>query len=388
MPLRGGFLFARVFFLVYALFLLLMIGFGVIIYRLTAETVEHQMASRCAGIATAVATLLEQDAAGYRTFIETLDTTSPYYAKAKRNMEQVRRGNADNIQFVYTEIKVSDKEMMFVLDGEPAGSPAFSPPGSRDGMTDTRLDGYTTRSLVTGPFVTTSYGTLLSAYAPIEDPATGDFLGLVGVDVSIDHYRGIMDYFLSIIIASIAMTVLMVAAALLFSSGRIERLIVIDSLTGVYNKTFFLRHLRRQAKCARKKDQPLLVVMIDLDHFKSVNDTYGHQFGDKALAETAKAVKSVFRELDCLARYGGEEFAAYFPGVTSKNAMSILERIRMRVEDNAIHNTERDVDIHITVSIGAAYMGANQTAAEVLEDADKALYRAKETRNTVVIQSA
>ncbi len=388
MPLRNrsGMLFMHVFLLVYALFLLLMIAFGVFIYRLTARTVEHQMASRCAGIAVAVATLIEQDAAGYRRFKETLDTTSKYYIDIKQDLEKVRRGNADNIQFLYTETRVSDTEMMFVLDGEPEGSAMFSPPGERDELTETRRAGYDARSLVTGNFVTTGYGTLLSAYAPIQDPDTGGFLGLVGVDVSIDHYRGIMNYFLAVIIASIAMTVLMVAAALLSSSGRIEKLITIDGLTGVYNKTFFLRQLRSQAKYSRKRDEPLLVVMMDLDHFKSVNDTHGHQFGDKALVETAKAIQSVLRELDCLARYGGEEFAAFFPGVMSKNAMSVLERIRVRVQETVIHNAEKGENLHVTISIGASFLGANQTVTEVLEDADKALYRAKETRNTAVLQ--
>ncbi len=384
---RRRLLFVRVFFLVYALFLLLMIAFGVFIYRLTAETIEQQMASRCAGIATAVATLIEQDADGYRNFIETLDTASPYYIGMKHALEKVRRGNRDNIKFLYTEVRASETEMMFVLDGEPEGSPAFSPPGERDELTDPRRAGYDSRSLVTGKFVTTGYGTLLSAYAPIHDPATGGFLGLVGVDVSLDHYRGIMDYFLVIIFTSIGMTILMVAAAIIVSSGRIERLITLDGLTGVYNKTFFLRHLKRQVQYARKKDEPLLVVMADLDHFKKLNDTYGHQFGDKALTETAKAIKSVLRELDCLARYGGEEFAAYFPGVTSKNAPFLLERIRQQVQDTAIHNTEKNMNVHATISIGAAYLGANQTVTEVLESADKALYRAKETRNTVVILS-
>ncbi len=185
---RGRLLFVRVLFLAYAFFLLLMIAFGIFIYRLTAQTVEQQMASRCAGIATAVATLIEQDADGYRNFIKTLDTRSPYYIRMKRNLEKVRRGNTDTIQFLYTEIKASDAEMMFVLDGEPENSPLFSPPGERDELTDTRRAGYDSRALVVGTFVTTGYGTLLSAYAPIKDSATDEFLGLVGVDVSIDRY--------------------------------------------------------------------------------------------------------------------------------------------------------------------------------------------------------
>lgn len=379
--------FTGYFIYVYALFLALMTVFGILVYRLTAETVEQQTANKCAGIATAVATLIEQDAAGYRRFLETLDRSDAYYVRTTEALQEIFRGNADNIRFLYTEKKVSDTEMMFVLDAEPEDSPAFSPPGLRDELTPTRRDAYAYQSLVKGGFVTTGYGTLLSAYAPIHDPATGALLGLVGVDVSIDQYQGIMRYFRILIIASIGMMILMVAVAIAFSSGKIERLITLDNLTGVYNRGFFMRSLKRQVKHAKKRGEPLLVVMTDLDHFKRVNDDYGHPFGDKTLVSTAKALRSALRETDCLARYGGEEFAGYFPGLTPKHTPCVLERIRGAVRANVIHNDERNEDVRITISIGAAYLRPNQSVAEVLEEADKALYRAKESRDAIVVSS-
>ncbi len=126
--------------------------------------------------------------------------------------------------------------------------------------------------------------------------------------------------------------------------------------------------------------------MADLDHFKDVNDTYGHQFGDLVLTAAAKAIKSCLRESDVLARYGGEEFAAFLPGMTMSNAPSVLERIRKAVEDSYVHNDELNIDIHVTVSIGAAFLEMPQTVHEILEEADKALYTAKETRNAVVFR--
>jgi diguanylate cyclase (GGDEF) domain len=384
---RYGAVFSRIFVYAYLLFLALMIAFGIFVYRLTAETVETQMANKCAGIAVATATMIQQNAPAYREFSETLDTAGDYYNGIKRSMEEIRRGNADNIIFLYTEKRVSETEMMFVLDGEPEGADQFSPPGERDLLTPTRRAAYESGNLVKGRFVTTRYGTLLSAYAPIRDPADGQLLGLVGVDVSLYQYYGIMNYLLAVIVVSVGAMVVLVALVLVLSSSRVERLITTDGLTGVYNKASFLGSLKRQAKTARKTGEPLLVMMADLDHFKNVNDTYGHQFGDKVLTGVAKAIKSVLRESDCLARYGGEEFSAYFPGATTRNAMLMLERIRYSVEALKVRNPETGEDIGVTISIGASYLGANQTITEAIEDADKALYQAKENRNAVVIST-
>ncbi len=383
--MRGvGVLLTRVFIYVYLAFILLMAGFGWMVYRLAGETVTEQMAHKCAGIAIAAATMLEQDAAGYKAFAESLDTSTAYYRHAKAGMEKIRRGNENNIIFIYTEKRISDTEMCFVLDGEPESSAGFSPPGSTDLLTDTRIEGYETHTLVTGDFVTTSYGTLLSAYAPITDQDTGEFLGLVGVDVSIDQYNELMGFSSTLIIASIGGMLFMVALLLLFSSTRIAKFVAIDSLTNAYNKSFFLRSLKARAKQSRKTDEPLLVIMADLDHFKHVNDTYGHIFGDKVLAEVSKAIKSALRESDCLARYGGEEFSAYFPELKRKSAAAVLERIRRTVEETEIENTERNIVVNVTISIGATYLSPDHSPPEVLAEADKALYEAKKTRNAVV----
>ncbi|MCC8166677.1 MAG: sensor domain-containing diguanylate cyclase [Planctomycetes bacterium] len=383
---RRGLLHTEVFFTIYGFFIVLMIGFGVLVHQMTSRTVKEQMANKCAGIAVAVATLLEQWPDNYKEFAETLDTTSPYYRRIKALMEEIRQGNRDNIIFVYTEKRVSANEMVYVLDGEPPDAKFFSPPGDIDLMNDTRHRAYDSRQVTTGGFIDTKFGPLLSAYAPIVNKESGEFLGLVGVDVSIDQFNEVMNYMVTLIVASLGIMVLMVAALLVLSSSRIEKLITIDGLTGVFNKAFFLRSLRFQARHSKKKDEPLLVFMADLDHFKDVNDTYGHQFGDLVLTAAAKAIKACLRESDVLARYGGEEFAAFLPGMTMSNAPSVLERIRKAVEDSYVHNDELNIDIHVTVSIGAAFLEMPQTLHEILEEADKALYTAKKTRNAVVFR--
>ncbi|MDR2137189.1 MAG: hypothetical protein LBO68_02765, partial [Synergistaceae bacterium] len=100
------------------------IVFGGIVYAVTSQTLKQQMGNKCLGIASAVAALLEEDPEGYREFIETLDTESDYYIRTKAIIEKIRFGNMDNILFLYSEIRVSEDTMMYLLDGEKAGSRA------------------------------------------------------------------------------------------------------------------------------------------------------------------------------------------------------------------------------------------------------------------------
>lgn len=123
--------------------------------------------------------------------------------------------------------------------------------------------------------------------------------------------------------------------------------------------------------------------MVDLDHFKSVNDTYGHPFGDIVLKRTAQVLYANLRKSDRLVRFGGEEFVGSLANVTLDKATDILERMRRAVEITPIFNDDLGKDIHVTVSIGYAVLANSQTAAMSLANADKALYKAKKARNTI-----
>ncbi|MDR1510374.1 MAG: response regulator [Synergistaceae bacterium] len=167
--------------------------FGGILYFVTSQTLKQQMGRKCLGIASAVAVLLEEDPEGYRKFIETLDTESDYYIKTKAMIEKIRFANEDNIAFLYAEIRVSENEMMYLFDGEYAGAGTFAPPGSVEQLTATRRAAYDSASAYIGDFVTTVWGFLLSAYAPVFDRGTGEFLGIVGADVSEEQYNAVMN---------------------------------------------------------------------------------------------------------------------------------------------------------------------------------------------------
>ncbi|MDR1125022.1 MAG: hypothetical protein LBM64_03025, partial [Deltaproteobacteria bacterium] len=183
--------------------------YGVFNYSSTAALVKTQMGNRCLGIATAVAVLIEREPENYQAFTRTLDTESEYYQSLKKQLEKIRYANNNTIRFLYTEIRISDTEIMFVMDGERADAEFFSPPGSTDLLTETRRRAYETKSAYVGEsFTENYYGRLLSAYVPIAF-RDGTFLGLVGVDVSEAQFDAIMMFQLYTIIASICVLTLM-----------------------------------------------------------------------------------------------------------------------------------------------------------------------------------
>ncbi len=169
---------------------------------------------------------------------------------------------------------------------------------------------------------------------------------------------------------------------------RLQRLAALDPLTGVYNRRFGLGRLHEEFKRSIRSTIPLGVMMMDIDHFKSVNDTYGHQVGDRILKSISSIIRTILREGDILVRYGGEEFLAILPAAASDDIRLIGERIRRSVEESAV--IEGNQTIRVTISVGgAAYPNQSVEKEDTLiQLADDALYQAKETgRNRVVITS-
>ncbi len=158
---------------------------------------------------------------------------------------------------------------------------------------------------------------------------------------------------------------------------RLERLAALDPLTGVYNRRFGLGRLHEEYGRAVRARTPLGVLMFDIDHFKSVNDTYGHLAGDKVLKVVAQLARASLREGDVLLRYGGEEFLAVLPAASSLDIRQVAERIRVAVEGHEVQ--DGDTSIRVTVSAGGASYPerAVDSERELIQLADEALYRAK-----------
>lgn len=160
----------------------------------------------------------------------------------------------------------------------------------------------------------------------------------------------------------------------------IKQQAVTDGLTGLYNRRQFDFCLMKEAERSLRQEQPFSLITLDLDHLKYINDTFGHALGDVAISTIAKVLKEQARAIDMAARFGGEEFGVILPGVDSKSALLVAERIRAAIEAEPIPQVKK-----ITASIGVVTFGEHtDNIDELLEMADKAMYDAKKSgRNQV-----
>ncbi|MFV2056317.1 MAG: diguanylate cyclase [Thiohalomonadales bacterium] len=166
--------------------------------------------------------------------------------------------------------------------------------------------------------------------------------------------------------------------------SELKQQAITDSLTGMINHEHVFTELGRVLAAAQREKIPLCVVMADLDHFKKVNDSYGHQAGDAVLEQTSLRIKSSLRDPDLVGRYGGEEFMILLVDSTMDTAGLIAERIRLKIGAVPMKLTDRE--IIVTVSMGIAAAGDKDTVESLVERADKALYNAKHGgRNQVSI---
>jgi diguanylate cyclase (GGDEF)-like protein len=161
-----------------------------------------------------------------------------------------------------------------------------------------------------------------------------------------------------------------------------------DPLTGIFNRRRFEAVFANEFKRSQRYQIPLCFMMIDIDHFKKINDTHGHQAGDAFLKEIARILQTTLREVDTPARWGGEEFVVLSPNTTRENGLKAAERVRKAVANHVFPGT---VDNKITVSIGVAGIPhpSIDSQDKLIHAADLAMYEAKKNgRNRVELSSA
>jgi two-component system, cell cycle response regulator len=165
---------------------------------------------------------------------------------------------------------------------------------------------------------------------------------------------------------------------------------ITDALTGLHNRRYMETHLATLVEQAQARGKALTVLVLDIDFFKSVNDTHGHDAGDDVLREFAVRLKKSIRGIDLACRLGGEEFVVVMPDTDMAVATMVAERLRRRIAADAFPIARGERKVEVTISIGlAALSGADDSAANVLKRADQALYRAKrDGRNRVVADAA
>lgn len=168
--------------------------------------------------------------------------------------------------------------------------------------------------------------------------------------------------------------------------AQIEAMADTDELTGLPNRRCLIRRLDEEIKRAERYGQPLSILMLDIDHFKTVNDTYGHQAGDAMLVQTAKLLSAMSRDTDFIGRYGGEEFLGVLAQTGLEGSPMMAERIRQAMEQQ-VFDLGDGITISKTVSVGAAtWHHGDDTDDQLIARADAALYEAKEGgRNRVVL---
>jgi diguanylate cyclase (GGDEF)-like protein len=165
---------------------------------------------------------------------------------------------------------------------------------------------------------------------------------------------------------------------------RTEELTVIDELTETYNYRYFVQKLQEEKRRALRYNLPLSLIMVDIDWFKKLNDTLGHEAGNRVLKQLSAVIKSCIRDVDIFSRYGGEEFVVILPQTTQQEASTLGERIRARVERTKFETASGQLST-VTVSVGVSSFPENGRSHEDLVSiTDQALYRAKgEGRNLV-----
>lgn len=166
---------------------------------------------------------------------------------------------------------------------------------------------------------------------------------------------------------------------------RLRQLTQVDSLTGGYNRRFFDSRLAEEFRRHRRFKRPMAVCLMDLDHFKQINDTHGHQTGDRVLRAVADETRSHLREVDMFCRYGGEEFVCLLPETDAEDAVAVAERIREALAELKLPGN--DIEISPTASFGvSALTDSTADGPALFAEADRAMYRAKQAgRNRVVL---
>lgn len=225
---------------------------------------------------------------------------------------------------------------------------------------------------------------------PLHSPE-GEFIGLIFIG-SLEEMSSSGDEIrlFATFVARIALVLHIINNILLFR--QVREMAIKDSLTGLYNRRFFEEQITKELERARRFNNDLSVLLLDIDHFKRINDQYGHLNGDVVLKKIAEIIMSSTRSIDVSIRFGGEEFIMLLPETPPEGAKIIAERLRHTIETASfmVSNTlnQPDVNLFVTVSIGISHIaGKDQiSAAQIIDQADQALYYAKSHgRNQVIL---
>jgi len=263
------------------------------------------------------------------------------------------------------------------IGGSSSGGSLFTARGAANALTRT------TAILATAFFITSILLTMLSVtdvipYAPL-------VLDAPDATTGVDGFWWVGSVLLAVNALLIVFGVgVMVKMENLRHADELETLGMMDGLTGLGNRREFDSRLAMELARTARSDMPLSLALLDLDHFKRINDTWGHLAGDRVLAEVGRILRESTREYDVSTRYGGEEFALILPDTRLQDAATLMDRLRDKIEKHVF--AVEGAEIRLTASVGLAAAGTGAADAEqMVRAADEALYAAKhQGRNRVV----
>jgi diguanylate cyclase (GGDEF)-like protein len=163
-----------------------------------------------------------------------------------------------------------------------------------------------------------------------------------------------------------------------FMEKSLKKMNLLDSLTGIYNRRHMDKRLMEEFIRHKRYGRSMSIIMIDIDHFKNINDSFGHQFGDKVLKIVSGICSSKMRGGDIMSRYGGEEFCSILPETDIRGAQSLAERLREKVAETPIAYND-EISVNVTISLGLAELNEKtKTTEDLIRNADTALYQSKQ----------
>jgi len=167
---------------------------------------------------------------------------------------------------------------------------------------------------------------------------------------------------------------------------NLEQLSITDGLSGLYNYRYLIRSLESELRRATRYHRTIALLLMDIDYFKNLNDTYGHLCGDYVIKTVGKLLKSKVRSTDIVARYGGDELAVMLIETSSKSAHDVAEKLKEEIGSHAFQWQTKQLGVNVSIGLATAPAPGIQEASHLIEAADRALYQAKKTgRNAVVV---
>lgn len=345
------------------------------LFQNTQKAIIAEIGNNAKNTAVSIATFLESDIDNYEKLIRPDGSyDEDYYNKMLVIFQKLKAETGAD--FIYTAKYISENQMEYILDGENPTDPKFSPIGERDSIEMLQLVAFQ-KGIPTASGIVHQerWGYYLTGYAPIKNP-DGSVISLVNVDISLESIREIiMGMIIFVVIGSGILSFLL--SFLIYKLVNQRQLIKsFDYLTNLYSRSYFETALARLIRQKSKEQKSLSLLMIDIDHFKGINDQFGHQCGDKVLKAVAQVLKQCTRNEDICARFAGDEFVVLLPSSGKSEAVMVCERIGNTIRELQIVSEANEI-IQLTLSIGLAEWVAGMTPADLMEAADNKLYVSK-----------